>query len=181
MENKLISEKEYAVIKQITSDGLSDQRKMAKNTGISLGLTNLIIKQLIGKGYVKAKQLNRRKIQYTLTPKGFSEQARRSYRFTLRTINTLKSMKQKIQEIIMAEYNKGRNEFVIYGNSELNDLLEITFHDINNPDIKVFKTQNGMEKLNLNNPFYLYTNDRGINHKHNHNGISVIDILSEIT
>ncbi len=43
-------------------------------------------KNAIKKGYVKALQLNRRKIQYMLTPKGFSEKAKKSYSYTVRTI-----------------------------------------------------------------------------------------------
>ena len=71
-----ISEKEYAIIREIHKNHIPDQRTLATRTGISLGMTNIIIKKLIKKGYIKAKQLNQKKIQYILTPKGFTEKAR---------------------------------------------------------------------------------------------------------
>ena len=82
-----VSEKEFAVINEISNNHLPDQRTIADRAGISLGMTNLIIKRLIGKGYIKAKQLDKRKIQYLITPKGFSEKANKSYNFALKTIN----------------------------------------------------------------------------------------------
>ena len=95
-----ITEKEFAVIKEISGNHLPDQRTISHRTGISLGLTNLIIKRLITKGYIKATQLNRKKIQYMLTPKGFSEKADKSYRFALKTITHFRMLKDNIQNIL---------------------------------------------------------------------------------
>ena len=125
-----ISEKEFAVIREISNNHLPDQRTIATRTGISLGLTNLIIKRLVKKGYIKAKQLDRKKIQYLLTPKGFSEKARKSYNFTLKTIGLLKTLRQKLQELVTSEYAKGAIEFSILGNGELADIVEFALRSM---------------------------------------------------
>jgi len=133
-----ISEKEFAVIREISNNHLPDQRTIATRTGISLGLTNLIIKRLVNKGYVKARQLNQKKIQYLLTPKGFSEKARKSYSFTLRTINVLKDMRMRIQELILEHHAKGATEFTIKSNHELSDIadiIEVAFRNLSHPKI----------------------------------------------
>jgi DNA-binding MarR family transcriptional regulator len=132
-----ISEKEYSVIREISNNHLPDQRTIAKRAGISLGLTNLIIKRLITKGYVKAKQLNRKKIQYLLTPKGFSEKARKSYQFTLKTISLLESFKSRIRNLILEKNKEGINEFVIQGgNEELWAITSMVFNSLENTNIK---------------------------------------------
>ncbi len=120
-----ISEKEFAVIKEISNNHLPDQRTIATKTGLSLGLTNLIIKKLIKTGYIKIKQLNRRKIQYILTPKGFAEKAKKSYRYTIKTINLFKSIKEQIQKLILDYKNQGIQKFIILGKNELADIAEI--------------------------------------------------------
>jgi DNA-binding MarR family transcriptional regulator len=143
-----ITEKEFAVINEIHNNHMPDQRTIATRTGISLGMTNLIIKRLINKGYIKAKQLNPRKIQYLLTPKGFGEKAKKSYNFTLRTIETVKTMKERIQQLILTESGKGTSDFIISGSGDLADIVELAFKNIENKDIKYIHTC-GQDKVFL--------------------------------
>lgn len=125
-----ISEKEFAVIREISNNHLPDQRTIANRTGISLGLTNLIIKKLINKGHIKAKQLDRNKIQYILTPKGFAEKAKKSYNFTLRTISLFKSIREKLHVLILQELKKGADRFEIAGDNEIAEIVELAFGNI---------------------------------------------------
>jgi len=138
MKESTISEKEYEVIRCINKEENFNQRLIADRTGISLGLTNLIIKRLVKKGYLKLKQLTPKKIQYLLTPKGMTEKIKKSYSFTKRTIDTLRDMKQRIQEIILKEYNKGIKKFVICGKGELVNLVEIAIRDLAFNDISYY-------------------------------------------
>ncbi|OGS19419.1 MAG: hypothetical protein A2219_00305 [Elusimicrobia bacterium RIFOXYA2_FULL_50_26] len=130
-----ITEKEFAVIKEISGNHLPDQRTISHRTGISLGLTNLIIKRLITKGYIKATQLNRKKIQYMLTPKGFSEKADKSYRFALKTITHFRMLKDNIQNMVSERYKKGYDRFEVNGSGELADIVELAIRRLNNPKI----------------------------------------------
>ena len=50
MNIKEISEKEFAVIREISINRFPNQRTIATKTGFSLGLTNLIIKKLVKTG-----------------------------------------------------------------------------------------------------------------------------------
>jgi len=71
MNTSEINERELRVIEEVGADKNLTQRKISHSLGLSLGTTNLILKKLVRKGYIKMRQLNRRKIQYILTPKGF--------------------------------------------------------------------------------------------------------------
>ena len=86
MNTSEINERELRVIEEVSRDKNLTQRKISHSLGLSLGTTNLILKKLVSKGYIKMRQLNRRKIQYILTPKGFAEKVKKSYRFFLKTI-----------------------------------------------------------------------------------------------
>jgi DNA-binding MarR family transcriptional regulator len=134
-----ITEKEFAIITEIHKNHLPDQRTLAHRTGISLGLTNVIVKRLIAKGYVKAKQLNKKKIQYLLTPKGFSEKVNKSYNFALKVVDNFKIIKEKLQELILEEQTKGAVEFIIFGNSEICDIVEMAFINLNGKAAKYTK------------------------------------------
>lgn len=117
-----INEKDFAVIREISNNAAADQRAIAARSGISLGMTNLIIKRLTNMGYIKAKQLDKKKIQYLLTPQGFAEKARKSYAYTRRTIGLFKTTKEKIRDLILEEHRKGAVRFIIEGNSEVADI-----------------------------------------------------------
>ena len=82
------------------------------------------------------RQLNRKKIQYILTPKGFTEKVKRSYRYFLRTLHSVKTMRRKIQDLILTEYQKGKTHFIIFGDGELADVIEISLRNLNKKDLK---------------------------------------------
>jgi len=141
-----MDEKEFAVIREISNNYLPDQRTIARKVGISLGITNLIIKRLVRTGYIKIKQLNRKKIQYILTPKGFSEKAKKSYNYTLKTIKQLRAIREGIQELILKEYRNGKTEFIIEGENDLADITELAFKNLAHLNLKYSK--NGTRKNN---------------------------------
>jgi DNA-binding MarR family transcriptional regulator len=165
-----VTDKEFAVIREISNNHRPTQRHIAKKVGISLGLTNLIIKRLIKKGYLKIKTVPPRTIEYMLTPKGFTEKAKKSYHFTLRTINLIKTIKENIQKIIEEEYKKGAREFTISGNGELTTIAQIAFETLELKDIKLSRTESNSSKKPVCNIFVTLN---GLERK--------IDILSELS
>ena len=129
MPNITINEKEFEIIKELSNNTLPDQRALSAKTGFSLGLINLIIKRLIKKGYIKAKQLNQRKIQYILTPKGFTEKATKSYHYTLKTIEKFNLIRNKIENLIKTENSNGISKFIICGNGEISAIVELIINN----------------------------------------------------
>ncbi|MBA7506740.1 hypothetical protein ES706_05445 [subsurface metagenome] len=114
-----IEDYEFKIIDEIGKDLNTTQRKISRQIGLSLGMTNLIMKRLIAKGYVKVKELSRRNVQYILTPRGFTEKVKKTHRYLLRTIDTLKTVKEKIQDTVLEHYENGEKNFTILGRGEL--------------------------------------------------------------
>ncbi len=123
MNSSTIGERELRIIEEISQNRNLTQRKISRRLGLSLGITNLILKRLASKGYIKVKGLNRRKVQYIITPKGFTEKTKKSYRYFLKTIHSLREMKKKIQQLILVECKKGETHFIILGEGELADIV----------------------------------------------------------
>ena len=137
MGNIPIGDREHIVIEEISRNYDITQRKISKKLGMSLGMTNLILKRLTSKGYIKVKQLSGKKVRYMLTPKGFAEKAKKSYRFIVNTIDSVKKISEEIQNLILREYAKGEKEFTVCGSGELATIAEIAFRDLNLKDIEV--------------------------------------------
>ncbi|HEY4719752.1 MAG TPA: winged helix-turn-helix transcriptional regulator, partial [Candidatus Methylomirabilis sp.] len=73
--------RELEMLTEIAEDQGVTQRALAKKLGIALGLTNLYIKRLARKGYIKIVNVKRSRLKYLLTPRGFTEKAQLAYQF----------------------------------------------------------------------------------------------------
>ncbi len=66
-----------APLAPLQHDSGAKQRELARAVGMSLGMTNALLKRLAAKGFITMKKANSRKIQYVITPEGMQEAARR--------------------------------------------------------------------------------------------------------
>jgi DNA-binding MarR family transcriptional regulator len=160
-----IEDYEFKIIDEIGKDLNTTQRKISRQIGLSLGMTNIIMKRLIGKGYVKMRGLNRRNVEYILTPRGFAEKVKKTHRYLLRTIDTIKTLKEKIQDTILEYYEKGERNFTILGKGELADIVEMSLRDMGKRDLRYWRVRTP-EKINSKNSIILLA-DRNIQRKNN--------------
>jgi len=166
---------EFKIIYEIDKDLNTTQRKISRQIGLSLGMTNLVIRKLIAKGYIKVKGLDRRRVQYILTPRGFAEKVKKTHRYLLRTIDTLKTVKEKIQDTVLEYYEKGERNFTILGKGELADIVEISLRDIGKKDLRYWRARTP-EEINSKHSIILLT-DRNIQ-KRNNRYINILEAIS---
>ncbi len=100
------------------------QRDLAEAAGLSLGMTNALLKRFSDKGWVLLKRLNSRNIQYALTPDGVNEIAHRTYRYFRRTARAAGLYRDMIEAFVMDKKRAGANRLVLAGVSDLDFLIE---------------------------------------------------------
>lgn len=137
MPKDTLDEREFELVNIIGSELDSSQRDLSRLLDLSLGATNMLIRRLIAKGYIRIKQLNQRKVQYILTPKGFAEKMRKSIKYTWKTINSIGTIKKRIGEVISALYEKGERNFFILGESDFALLVDMAFKEMDLKDCHV--------------------------------------------
>ncbi|GEM_PF-581472 len=142
MVNDTLDEREFELINIIGAEIGANQRRLSRLMDLSLGMTNMLIRRLIAKGFIRIEQLNKRKVQYILTPKGFAEKMHKSVRYTLKTINSIGLIKNGVKEILLDLYARGVRDFFVFGNPDLISLVEMTFRELNKADciVVVLKT-----------------------------------------
>ena len=121
-----LNEREFELINIIGAELGANQRDLSKKLDISLGMTNLLIRRLVAKGYIRIRQLNQKKTQYILTPKGFSEKYQKSINYTLKTLRSIGLIRQQLNIVIQRLYDQGERNFLILGNSDLTELVEMS-------------------------------------------------------
>lgn len=118
------SDKEAIILEHIYYNDSLKQRELADKAGISLGMTNAILKRLIEKGWLMTKRLNSRNISYVVSPAGIEEIFKRGYRYFKRTIDDVILYKAGIEQLIAEAIAAGYKTVALVGNSDLEFIVE---------------------------------------------------------
>lgn len=137
MPKDTLNEREFELVNIIGDNLGSNQRDLSRQLDLSLGLTNMLVRRLVSKGFIRISQLNKRKVQYILTPKGFSEKMRKSVKYTLKTIHSIGLIKERIKDVVVKLYAQGERHFTILGKSDFALLIEMVFKDMGLTDYKL--------------------------------------------
>jgi hypothetical protein len=74
------------------------QRSLAKQLGVALGLTNLLVKHLVGKGWVRANRIRPNRMRYLLTPAGILEKTRMSRAYFENSLQFYREARDRIRQ-----------------------------------------------------------------------------------
>jgi DNA-binding MarR family transcriptional regulator len=133
----MLDEREFELINIIGSEISSNQRDLSRKMNISLGMVNMLIRRLITKGYIRTSQLDKKKVGYILTPEGFKEKMQKSMKYTLKTINSIGLIKDRLIKLLKNLYDHGERKFWILGESDLTFLVEMVIKDLSSGDCSV--------------------------------------------
>ena len=106
------------------------QRTLARRLGIALGLTNLYLKRLATKGYIKLTTIPPRRIKYLLTPKGIAEKTLLTYEYLEYSVRLYRQIRGSLRETLSPLVQNSRPRILIYGNGEALELVLLTLREL---------------------------------------------------
>ena len=110
--------------------GLQSQRALAKKLGIALGLTNLYIKRLAKKGYIRIVNVKRSRIKYLLTPRGIAEKARLAYQFMEYSLGYYMKLRETYrQRLLPLRRSEGRRVLLV-GSGEVAEIAALVLWEL---------------------------------------------------
>ncbi len=172
-----MDEREFELINIIGAELGANQRDLSKLMELSLGQTNMLIKRLVSKGYIRISQLNKKKVKYLLTPKGFSEKMNKSVKYTLKTINSLSLINNKLTEVLQKLIQNGHRHFVIVGQSDLARMVEAHLKNIDHNAVEVsFMNSIPLEKMDA----YFLLCRESVSLKGNANENQSVNLIEEL-
>ena len=104
-----------------------NQRQLARELDVSLGLPNTYFQRVLKKGWIRAKQVKPRRWLYFLTPQGALENSRLSLSYLHRTLNSFRELKSKGDEHLHILSNKGVSGIHLCGEDDLTEVLSFCF------------------------------------------------------
>jgi len=126
----LQSRRDLQLLNELEKDGSVTQRTLAKTLGVALGLTNLYLKRLIKKGYIKVTTIPRNRIKYLLTPHGVAEKSRLAYQYMQYSLNYYREVRGRLKQVLGDLSSAGSKRLVIYGTGELAELAYLTLREM---------------------------------------------------
>jgi hypothetical protein len=116
------------------------QRSLARELGIALGLTNLLVRRLVRKGYIKMTRVNSRQAAYLLTPDGLIEKgriARAYFENTLRLYTDTRETIHRSLDRLSSDWDLSQGHekrIVFYGAGEV---AEIGYVGLQGTDLRL--------------------------------------------
>jgi len=127
-----------------------NQRKLARELDISLGLTNTYFQRVLKKGWIRAKQVKPRRWLYFLTPQGALEKSRLSLSFMHRTLESFRELKSKGDEHLRILSEKGVSGIHLCGESDLTEVLSFCFTGFKVELLSVIPEKNLIDEIEQN-------------------------------
>ncbi len=126
----LQAQRDLQLLNEVEQNAAVTQRTLANNLGVALGLTNLYLKRLARKGYIKITTIPRHRIKYLLTPSGMAEKTRLTYEYMQYSLTYYRKMRERLKVVLTARAKAGAKRVVIYGTGELAEMAYISLREM---------------------------------------------------
>jgi predicted transcriptional regulator len=122
-------EKETIILEQLSQNREPvKQRELAQIAGLSLGMTNGLLKRMVDKGFLMMERVNSRNIKYILTTSGRKELHQRTQKYMKRTIKNVVYYREAVEELVCHIAEENFAGISLMGKSDLDFILEWACH-----------------------------------------------------
>jgi hypothetical protein len=108
---------------QANAESLS-QRDLAGASGLSLGMTNALLKRFVERGWIKFTHISGKSLKYILTPSGIEEVFVRSISYFSRAVRSASLYRDQIDAFVRDSALEGFGVMVLKGPDELDFLFD---------------------------------------------------------
>lgn len=134
------SDNEYQrqILQAIASGERVTQRSLSGELGVALGLTNLLIRRLVNKGYVKMVGMGTRHVRYLMTAAGWEALGRATRLSMQNTVHLYTQTREQIRATLFEVSERcepdaeGQKRVVFYG---AGDVAEIAYVSLQSTDL----------------------------------------------
>jgi DNA-binding MarR family transcriptional regulator len=147
-------QRDFEILTAIGEGTPLTQRDLAQRLGVALGLTNLYLKRLAKKGFIKItefphKPAARKRLQYLLTPKGIAEKTRLTYEHMTYSLHLYRRARATLRESLALLPETGMKRIALYGTGEAAELAYLALREFGLEPVGVFARESAGVFLGL--------------------------------
>ena len=113
------------LLDNVAGEQALNQRKLARQIGISVGLVNALVHRAVHKGLIKIKEAPARRYAYYLTPPGFAEKSRLTVEYLSYSFSLFRQAKKDYTSVLDTARGRGISRIAILGVSDLAEIAAI--------------------------------------------------------
>lgn len=116
------------ILDVVAADRAVTQRSLARDLGIALGLTNLLIKRLVRKGWMRVTHISPNRVRYLITPAGIVEKSRMSRDYLEASVQFYREARDRVKQRFLELSTSwptdaaGPKRIVFFGASEVAEI-----------------------------------------------------------
>lgn len=118
--------RELQILEQIENNPDTTQATLAEQLGVAVGTVNFAVKRLITKGYIRVKQLERRRLKYIITPAGIALRTKLAMDSLKYSMRLYRETRERAKHLILQAKRAGATALTIRGEGELADVVRLT-------------------------------------------------------
>jgi DNA-binding MarR family transcriptional regulator len=120
------TERQLRILEAIEHNPETTQAGLAAQLDVAVGSVNWYLKRLIRKGYVKATQMERRRLKYFVTPQGLAVKERLTSEYMQVSLRVYRELRQAARETLAEVRGKGYTAVRADGRDEAMEIFRLT-------------------------------------------------------
>ena len=126
------------MLSEVEATPEASQRDLSRRMGIALGLTNVLLRNLAQKGYIRATQAGWKRWIYAITPSGFTRKVQLTVSYIHRFLDHYQQVRQTLRGELASLALNDESRVAIYGTGELAELVYLGLRELGIEEIDVF-------------------------------------------
>lgn len=122
--------REMSLLDAVTQSPDLSQRALAKRIGVAVGLTNLLLRRLATKGYIKIINVHKSRLRYLITPQGMLEKARLTREYVEYSLFLYRNVRTFLRERLSQTAKQGQRRILLCGVGELAEIAYLTMQEV---------------------------------------------------
>lgn len=134
------SRRELDILTQLEDAPEISQRDLATRAGIALGLTNLVLRTLVQKGYVRMSKTTWKRWLYSLTPDGFSHKIHLTVGYIRRVLDDYQGVRNTLRQELKPLALNEESSVALCGSGDFAELVYLGLKELGIEELDIFET-----------------------------------------
>lgn len=119
-------EHQLRILEALEQEPDTTQANLAAQLGVAVGTINWYLKRLVKKGYVKSKQMERRRLKYFVTPQGLALKARLTKEYMQASLRVYRELRQAAKDTLGMVRAEDYTAVQTNGKNEAMEIFQLT-------------------------------------------------------
>jgi DNA-binding MarR family transcriptional regulator len=137
----------FRILDEVSKNGDVTQRSLSLRLGVALGLTNLYVRRLGKKGYIKIVNLKANRLRYELTPSGLAQKTALAFQYVQDSYVFYREARKSLTKTFDGIKSEGARSVVLYGTGDLAEIALLSLQEAQLDVVGVVSTRHVEQSL----------------------------------